>query len=418
MDARPVRWRSQAVELRRDASGYISSVEGDLVGLLGWSPDEMIGRASATFIHLHDQASAVMRWMEMLDHPSGTHRWRGRYRRADGSWARVETVNTNRLDDPHYGCVVSVMYEIPEGELIVEEQLRDRDELLAQLADALPVGIVQFDTQRLIRFTNHRLHMILGQEDADDVEQLISGIVGDDRERLEEAVSGALAGRSVNEIEVRSKQSDDQRVVCSISLRPLSDMGGTVTGAVATVQDITDRARLRQQLEHQAMVDDLTLCENRRAVLETLRKTLRAMPHAGSGTAVIFADLDDFKLINDRYGHAQGDEVLAMTADRIREALRDVDHVGRLGGDEFLVICPQVTDAEAEEIAERLRRTLHWDLDSQHGLIPVRATIGLAFTATPIPPDDLVAMADSAMYRSKQANRGGSGAARPQRAGS
>lgn len=191
----------------------------------------------------------------------------------------------------------------------------------------------------------------------------------------------------------------------SVSLRPLTDADGNVTGAVATVHDITDRARLRRQLERRATIDDLTSCRNRRAILDLLDDSLDAMAAADHGIAVVYVDLDDFKRINDTYGHAVGDRVLSAAAKRIQGALQTSDHVGRLGGDEFLVVCPAVRDADAaEEIADRVHSAMRWSIDTGSDSIAVTASVGRAFSAKAIDPDELVATADADMYRAKQSD--------------
>jgi diguanylate cyclase (GGDEF)-like protein len=125
--------------------------------------------------------------------------------------------------------------------------------------------------------------------------------------------------------------------------------------------------------------------------------------------AVLFIDLDGFKATNDDYGHAAGDAVLVEVAHRLTDTLRHRDALGRLGGDEFLVICPAITSlAAAQQLAARVHTALHGDMVVDAHSISIAATIGLAWTATAIPRDLLVSEADHAMYeqkREKQANR-------------
>jgi diguanylate cyclase (GGDEF)-like protein len=139
---------------------------------------------------------------------------------------------------------------------------------------------------------------------------------------------------------------------------------------------VTERAQLRKELEVRASVDALTSCLNRAATLELVDRTVSA-PDGNRGNAVVFIDLDRFKAVNDDLGHAAGDRLLVEVAERLRDTLRDGDHVRRLGGDEFLVICPGVDTADrAREIAERTTESLK--------------------------ADTLIAWADSAMYESKR----------------
>src|SRR5207248_6051566 len=115
----------------------------------------------------------------------------------------------------------------------------------------------------------------------------------------------------------------------------------------------------REQLSYQALHDPLTALPNRVLFADRLDHALESLQRRPGLLAVLFVDVDRFKLINDSLGHAKGDQVLVTVADRLRAALRPGDTVARFGGDEFVVLCEDVTDeAEATAIAERLRETI------------------------------------------------------------
>jgi diguanylate cyclase (GGDEF)-like protein len=123
----------------------------------------------------------------------------------------------------------------------------------------------------------------------------------------------------------------------------------------------------------------------------------------GSGRAVIFVDLDRLKAVNDELGHAAGDQVIVTAADQIRSALRTGDFVGRLGGDEFLVISPRVTSAaQAMEIAKRISAALTIAVALGSNTVELRASVGVVWTMEALDTDTLIARADSAMYESKR----------------
>jgi diguanylate cyclase (GGDEF)-like protein len=174
-----------------------------------------------------------------------------------------------------------------------------------------------------------------------------------------------------------------------------------VSGAIGCLSDVTDAARLRRELELRATVDALTGCLNRAATLELLEMTLRDHAILGAGMAVVFVDLDSFKTVNDRYGHATGDAVLIAAAQRIQTATRERDQVGRLGGDEFLVLCPDVSHAKGLDIVARLHRALHDPLTVAHHEIALGASLGIAWTQYETSADALIAEADEAMYAAK-----------------
>ena len=116
--------------------------------------------------------------------------------------------------------------------------------------------------------------------------------------------------------------------------------------------------------------------------------TLRRHDGSGAGTAVVFLDLDRFKSVNDRLGHGAGDRLLVIAAERLHGTVRGLDRVGRLGGDEFLVICPGVeSETQAMEIGERLASVLDDRVDVGAGEVHLKASVGVAWTAEAIDAD-------------------------------
>jgi len=388
-----------AAHIRRDASGFIVAACPEITGLLGWEADEIVGTSSTRLIHPTDQAGAIAAWMDMIDRPGHPHRWRGRYRTADDRWVWVETVNTNRLDDPEFGVVLTVMRAITTGDLSIGEQLRAREQLLDRLSEALPVGVVQFDADRSVQLTNERLHAIIGGDGARRLADLFAAVLDDDRADLERAFAAALTGRPVDDVEIRFSGPGPASIVCSLNLRPLTG-DDEVTGAVAIIDDVTERVRLRRQLQIRATTDELTGCVNRRAILSLLEDGLAGLD-GGRGVAALLIDLADLGRINDRFGDEVGDEVLAATAERLRGALRRADEVGRFGGDVFLVFCPAVTDAEAAAaIAARIDAAVNRAVGHPEGSIPVVARVGVAFATEPVPVGELISGAAEAWGRS------------------
>lgn len=171
--------------------------------------------------------------------------------------------------------------------------------------------------------------------------------------------------------------------------------------------DVTREKELEAELEYQAFHDPLTRLANLRLFrLRTDDRLRRRRPIAG---AVLFVDLDDLKPVNDRYGHATGDRLLAEAARRVRAGLRDADTAGRLGGDEFAVLLDEVDDrGMALVIAERLRLRLTepYDLGSSDGTVRVGASIGVAMLTDGEGTDGVLRAADLAMYAAKQAGKG------------
>jgi diguanylate cyclase (GGDEF)-like protein len=167
-------------------------------------------------------------------------------------------------------------------------------------------------------------------------------------------------------------------------------------------------ARLIQQLHWRARHDGLTGLLNRRAMQEAIDHQLQRSRRAGDTFAVVMLDIDHFKSINDRHGHAAGDQALKHTAALLQAAVREVDRVGRFGGEEFVVLLPGVGLAHAAQTAESLRarlaaRPLQRDGDES---LTLSASFGVAEWDGPLEePSRLLMRADHALYRAKRAGR-------------
>lgn len=164
---------------------------------------------------------------------------------------------------------------------------------------------------------------------------------------------------------------------------------------------------LHDALSHRAKHDTLTGLPNRAALKEMLDATLTTHRGSARRIAVLFIDLDGFKLVNDGLGHAVGDELLIRAAERIRSTIRPADVVARLGGDEFIVLCPEVNDAgDAVDIARRIGEQLDtpFRLNDQD-CVSVSASIGIALAADSTTADELIGNADLAMYAAKSQDR-------------
>ncbi|MEX2627202.1 MAG: diguanylate cyclase [Ilumatobacteraceae bacterium] len=395
--------------IEKDDVAIIQAVDDPTCRILGFERDELIGRRSSDLVHPDDQAHLIDAWLQLLDDPGGATRVRARHLRKDGSWLWVELTNTNLLSSAE-GRIVTEMIDISE-EMSALERLRQREELLTRLTEALPAGVVHIDRHRTVVLTNECLHQLLGVARVDGFDDQFATVSEQDRPSLAAAVDGVLAHGHSADLEVTldlSGAAAPHRA--AIALRALTDGDGHPDGAVLTVDDITDASALRAELEQRATTDSLTGCLNRAAVLDDLARRLpgdrdRRAPHA---TTVVFLDLDDFKDVNDSLGHHVGDRVLVEVASRIAGVLRGDDVVGRLGGDEFVVIASGIDTTDgAMELANRIGDAVSAPLAGIEGLDDprraIRASIGVVWSDTAgIGADDLTAAADRAMYRCKR----------------
>ena len=207
-------------------------------------------------------------------------------------------------------------------------------------------------------------------------------------------------------MEKRYLRPDGRVVWAELSVSLVRDAEGRPAYAIGQIQDITERRALGERLAHEAAHDAMTGLPNRARFMERLELALQASDDE-AGVAVMFVDLDQFKMINDGLGHAAGDQVLATVADRLRQVLRADDVVARFGGDEFTVLCGGVVDAAAAlERAARMTRTIAEPIPLGAGEVFVTASVGIALSGSgDDSPEALLRDADTAMYRAKAEGR-------------
>ena len=396
---------------RKDDLAVITAVEPTMTAMLGWEESEVVGHRSLEFIHPDDHERAINMWMECLSRPGYVCRSRLRHRHRDGRWIWLEMSNRNLLDDPAAGFVDCEMFDISE-EMEAHEAVRASEQLLRRLAGALPVGVAQFDLDRRILYANERLFEIVGASVGTDEDTLLTCVVEPDL--IEDAIARLFAGSDID-LEMSIDRLDGSgRRLCTLAMRALINAEGAVIGGVCCLADITDAARMRSELEERANFDALTGCLNRSSVISALSAMLSDLDDGtptdqAGGIAVVFVDFNRFKSVNDRFGHAVGDSLLVGVASRLNGIVRTGDIVGRLGGDEFLIVCPDVSDAEeALVLGERVTAAITAPLAIGAVRLAPTASVGVVWCAARagIEAGALIAEADAAMYTAKRAGHG------------
>jgi diguanylate cyclase (GGDEF)-like protein/PAS domain S-box-containing protein len=411
--------------LIEDESGVVLECDDAFTQMFGYPAEELIGQNVLDHIHPEDQGRAIEGWLTMLS-TRRMQQFRLRRRRKDGTWLWVDSTVHNFLNQPDRNYVLVELIDV-SAEMSAQEQVQEREELLRHLMDTMPDGVIHVDTERQVLFHNARLLEILqpgpallerspAQGPADDVAAgpqarslgpLLRTLTEQSTVAFHMALMQVLEDGEEREIEgdVLLPSGDWRRVL--FSMRALRRHGGEVNGALATALDITDSARARQELERRATFDALTHCYNRSSIMSALQRELAGPSRAE--TAVVYADLDKFKEVNDTLGHAAGDELLVLVAQRLKNAIRSQDKVGRLGGDEFLLLIRGLPEPEvAMGVAQRISESLAEPIElSQGGRVELSLSMGVAWPAhDSMGADELIERADAAMYRSKEERRG------------
>jgi diguanylate cyclase (GGDEF)-like protein len=221
---------------------------------------------------------------------------------------------------------------------------------------------------------------------------------------LAQAIDGALAddGRSVRRMETAYPHPDGGERVLLLSLSALRTEEEESVGMLVMASDVTAARHAEAELRRKALHDPLTGLPNRYLLADRLEMAAaRERRSDGPGTAVLFLDLDRFKVINDSQGHGVGDMLLREVASRLAGAVRAADTVARLGGDEFAVICEGSDRRAAEAVADRIHHALAEPIEVGALCFDVSASIGIA-VSPPLDSTELLRRADVAMYQAKE----------------
>ena len=299
-----------------------------------------------------------------------------------------------------------------------ESQLRQAasERQLRTVADNLPVLIAYIDSGQRYRFCNATFEQWFGIPAARFEGQRIVDAVGEAvYAKRRPYIERALAGERV-EFDLSMQLLGTERQLHGLYV-PHQENGATL-GLYALVTDMTETRRNEAELTRLARFDSLTGLPNRRQFDERLDEAMARSRRTHGSLALLFLDIDHFKVINDSFGHAAGDAVLKEFARRLKDTVRATDSVARLAGDEFVVILDTVqTAAEAEQVARKIVLAVRNEFVVDGTSQKITTSIGVAlFGGDATTPGELMAHADAALYEAKSTGRDGHRVARPARA--
>ncbi|MCG8466705.1 MAG: EAL domain-containing protein [Gemmatimonadetes bacterium] len=291
---------------------------------------------------------------------------------------------------------------VGEGRRALELKRQEHESLFARHVDA----VIAVDTSGTVERANAAVTELTGLRAVDLVGRPFMDLIAKPvRMKTAQALKTALDGRQ-NTIETEVPQPMGEIAEIELTSVPIV-VNREVVGTFEILRDATERKKLERELENRALHDYLTRLPNRALFADRLKHALRRRRRDGDYVALLYVDLDRFKPINDRAGHAVGDEILREVSARLRTVVRDADTVARIGGDEFAVLLETV-DSETQAItaAERIVALVRSPVTVDGEEHQVGASVGIAVSSPSTEdPEQLVHQADLAMYDAKR--RGG-----------
>lgn len=326
-------------------------------------------------------------------------------------------VDVQSIKTPTFVCVSAVLFSILVSldqriRQRAQDALQESEERYALAARGANDGLWDWDLQTDTIYFSSRWKSMLGYEDAEignTAGEWFERIHPDDIERVRREITShrdRLAPHFESEHRIRHADGTYRWVLSrGLAVRDAEDQAYRMAGSQT---DITERRATEEQLLHNALYDGLTGLPNRHLFLDRLEHALeRRKRRPDYLFAVLFLDLDRFKVVNDSLGHAIGDQLLVMVAQRLQVCLRTVDTVARLGGDEFTILLDDIKHvSDATHAAERIQRALGLPFHIKQQDVFTSASIGIALGGAPSRPGyehavDLLRDADTAMYRAK-----------------
>ncbi len=395
------------VVYRTDASGRFTWISPSIEAALGWSLADLIGTPSLDLIHVDDQDRILEKRAKVR---GGTERVRvtARYRTKSGDyrWMAILASPVLTAVGEHDGMAVGLR-DVHE-QTIAETNLADSEAVFRSAVHSAAIGMAIVNSGGYVLEANRSLSRLLGHPrvawEGTSVESFVHE---DDRDRLRASMLGIEQREGslvLSDLRLLHRSGTAVWTRCAVVALPATPARSV--RFLVQVEDVTAERQARADLEYQALHDSLTGLRNRLWILDILPSELQAAKRTGRHVGLLLVDLDQFKVVNDSLGHTAGDELLIQVAERLQAAVPTSCHLGRSGGDEFIILAPDVTSASeletvAHAILEGLSSTV---LLSGHQFVPA-ASIGISMSTARSTSESMLRDADAALFRAKAGGR-------------
>jgi diguanylate cyclase (GGDEF)-like protein/PAS domain S-box-containing protein len=385
--------------------------------VVGYAEDELVGANVLDFVHPDDVAMVAERMAESAASGEGGFASEIRIRHRQGHWVTMEGIGRVIIREGEPPVILASARDVSQRMQAEEAMLQ-----MAAIVESTDDGIYSKSLDGVILSWNRGAERLYGYTASEAIGRSVAILVPPDRPReLPEMLVRLRRGERIEHVETERVRRDGSRVHVSLSVSPIGDSAGRITGSSEIARDITGRKRAEAQIAFLAYHDSLTGLPNRARFDELLTMGLARARRHGLALALLYLDLDDFKLVNDSMGHAAGDELLQQVARRLVAASRETDGVARLGVDEFMVLVtdlprridvaatptPDPASVVVETVVARILESLRPPFRLGQSRVSVTTSIGVStFPVDGDDPGTLFRNADVAMYQSKRSGPG------------
>ena len=294
----------------------------------------------------------------------------------------------------------------------MEIKLKERQSWLSTILQSIGEGVIATERSGHITFMNQVAEKLTGWNESDSIGKPLTSVLHlfneDTGKLIRLSLPELLADRSTNPVNGNIQIVNFvEKIPVELTFTPIQDGKENIHGLVLVLHDLTERKRYEEKLRYNAVTDHLTELPNRFLFFDRLNMALAQAQRDFQKLAIIMLDLDEFKKVNDTHGHNIGDQLLKAVAGRLVNMFRKGDTVARWGGDEFILLLPEIRQAEvAKNVAERILHSFNKPFEFDGLKISITASIGVALYSDDGPDaDTLIKNADIAMYHAKDSGR-------------
>lgn len=391
-----------------DPEGYVTTRNAGAEQVMGYKAEEIIGEHFSVFFTEEDVERGYPEQELKIAAAEGRYEEEGLRIRKDGSrfWANV-IISALRDEAGALRGFSKVTRDITNRKQ-AEKELRQAETKYRTLVEQMP-AVTYIDAADAVSsnlYTSPQIEEMLGftpQEWVTDPELFVEQLHPDDRELVLAELRRTNETGEPFSMEYRLIARDGRIVWVRDEAVVVSDEAGRLQFWQGIMLDITERKLLEEQLQYQAFHDSLTGLANRALFMDRLGHALTRANRRDVSVAVLFLDLDNFKVINDSLGHEYGDQLLIAVGQRLKHLLRSEDTAARLGGDEFTILLEDITSlSQATRVAERIMAAFRSPFSVEGQELFVTTSVGIALSAAGEQhPQDVLRDADVAMYQAK-----------------